>query len=69
VNVCFTVRGACAEAVCDRLLEDGLAVVGYAVVDGEKVVRVPFVNPAMGEDDIATLLGDIKRVAGELRAG
>ncbi len=69
VNVCFTVRGASSDAVCERLLEEGLAVVGYALVDGEKVVRVPFVNPSMTEEDIATLLGDIKLVAGELRAG
>ena len=67
VNVCFTVRGVCAEAVCDKLLEEGLAVVGYAVVDGEKVVRVPFVNPAMDEGDIRVLLDDIKGVAAQLR--
>lgn len=68
LNVCFSVAGVSAEKLCAELTDRGLAMVGYAMVDGKAVVRLALVNAQVGEDDVELLFENLVEVAAELRA-
>ena len=53
LNVCFSVAGVSVAELCAELTERGLAMVGYALVDGEEVVRLAMVNSQVGEDAVS----------------
>ncbi|MFT5291752.1 MAG: sulfinoalanine decarboxylase [Planctomycetota bacterium] len=67
LNVCFTVYGVSAEELCAELTKRGLAMVGYAMVDGQAVVRLPLVNSQATEDDLRLLFKSLREVAALLR--
>ena len=67
LNVCFSVAGVSVAELCAELTERGLAMVGYALVDGEEVVRLAMVNSQVGEDDVQQLFAHIAELAAELR--
>lgn len=67
LNVCFAVEGVSAEELCAELTERGLAMVGYAMVDGEAIVRLALVNAQADEEDLKLLFKRLREVAAELR--
>lgn len=67
VNVCFTVDGIDAAALCRGLWEHGIAKIGHAVVDGVAVVRWVFVNPEITTDDIDAVFDELLKLAATLR--
>lgn len=67
INVCFAVEGVSAEELCQQLTERGLAMVGYALVDGRAVVRLVLVNGQATDEDLRALMDRLKEVAAELR--
>lgn len=67
LNVCFDVEGVSAVELCAELTDRGLAMVGYALVDGEAVVRLTLVNGQVDEGDLEKLFRNLLDVAGELR--
>ncbi len=67
LNVCFAVDGVSAENLCAELTDRGLAMVGYAMVDGEAVVRLTLVNAQADENDLKLLFKRLRKVAAELR--
>lgn len=69
LNVCFAVDGVPVEELCAELTDRGLAMVGYAMVDGEAVVRLVLVNAQVGEAELALLFENLCEVAAELREG
>ena len=68
LNVCFAVEGVSAKELCAELAKRGMAMVGYAIVDGEAVVRLPLVNAQAGKDDLQLLFVRLRQIAAELRA-
>ncbi len=66
LNVCFEVREKPSQLVCERLSDQGLAVIGYGLWNGRKVIRLVTVNPEVSEHEIDRLLADTKRVAAAL---
>lgn len=64
VTVCFEVEGAGAEDICERLRAERRALVGYAEVDGERVVRLACVNADATFEDIDGFFEDVRAVAG-----
>ncbi len=52
VTCCFEVTGKSSEAICQTLRERGDAVVGFAIVDGRKVIRLACVNAENTTADI-----------------
>jgi glutamate/tyrosine decarboxylase-like PLP-dependent enzyme len=69
LNVCFAVDGVPVEELCAELTDRGLAMVGYAMVDGEAVVRLVLVNAQVGEPELELLFENLCEVAAELREG
>ena len=67
-NVCFELEGASSEAICEWLRREGIAMVGYADVDGRRVVRLAISNGATTQKDIDGFLEGVER-AGEALAG
>ena len=67
LNVCFAVEGVSAKELCAELSDRELAMVGYAMVDDEAVVRLPLVNAQAGEDELELLFAQLREVAAELR--
>jgi len=67
LNLCFTVDGVPAEALCTAMNRQGRAMVGHAYVDGEAVVRQVFLDPTMGEGDIDVFFDELHTVAATLR--
>ena len=67
LNICFSVDGVSAEELCAELTKRGLAMVGYAIVDDEAVVRLTIVNAEVAERDLRMLFTSLCEVAGELR--
>ena len=67
LNICFAVDGVSAEELCAELTKRGLAMVGYAIVDDEAVVRLTIVNAEVGERDLRMLFANLHQVASELR--
>ena len=67
LNICFAVEGVSAVALCAELTDRGLAMVGYALVDDEPVVRLTLVNAQVGDDELRFLFESLCEVADELR--
>ncbi|MFT4513701.1 MAG: glutamate/tyrosine decarboxylase-like PLP-dependent enzyme [Planctomycetota bacterium] len=67
LNVCFAVKGVSAEQLCTELTDRGLAMVGYALVDGEAIVRLVLVNAEAGKAEVQLLFKHIREVAAQLR--
>lgn len=68
VNVCFRVEGVDADELCAQLSDRGLALIGYALVDGEKVVRLTLSNAVVDEEDLRLLFRRLQQVASECAA-
>lgn len=67
INVCFDVREAQSEEICERLDRQGRLLIGHGRVDGRCAIRLVCVNPDLTEGDIDVALEEIKRAAGEVR--
>lgn len=68
LNLCFSVRGSPADALCTALNEQGRAMVGHAIVHGEPVVRLVFLDPTIETSDIDTFFSELIEVAERLRS-
>lgn len=68
VNVCFRVEGVDADELCAELSDRGLALIGYALVDGEKVVRLTLSNAVVDEEDLRLLFRRLQQAASECAA-
>lgn len=68
VNVCFTVRGADAAAVCRRLDAVHGVKVGHGTVAGRRVIRLVCADPTLGADDLDAFLAAVRTAAGETPA-
>ncbi len=69
VNVCFEVRNKSSRAICDLLRERNELLVGHAEVEGRRVIRIPFVNGSLTDDDANEMLELILNAAETLPAG
>ncbi|MCB9759696.1 MAG: aminotransferase class V-fold PLP-dependent enzyme [Alphaproteobacteria bacterium] len=67
-NVCFEVPGRSSAAICERLYDEGLAMVGTGEVCGRNTIRLVCVNPDQTTEDIDALLAAVKAVAASLPA-
>ena len=63
VNVCFEVIGKSSRDICDELRARNELLVGHAVVDGRRIIRVPLVNGDLTTGDVDEMLGLILNVA------
>ena len=63
VNVTFEVTGKGSAAICEHLRKQDRLVLGWGVVDGRRVIRVPFVNAELTEENVRTMLDEVKGVA------
>lgn len=63
LNVCFRVREVDSATLCRRLLEQGRLMVGHATVQGEEIIRVIFVNPALTQKDVAHFFKEVLECA------
>ena len=68
LTVCFRVDGIRAEDLCAELTERGVAMVGYAMVDGEAVVRLALVNAQSDEAELERLFEGLRMIAKDVRA-
>ena len=68
LTVCFRVDGIGAKDLCAELTERGLAMVGYAMVDGEAVVRLALVNAQTHEAELERLFKGLREIAKDVRA-
>ncbi len=66
VNVCFEVQGKSSRDICDTLREQNELLVGHAVVNGQRIIRVPFVNGNLTTDDVDEMLNLILKTAASL---
>lgn len=66
VNVCFEVGSKSSEAICDALHREARALVGYATVNGRRVVRVVFAHVDMTVDDVRAFFEEVRAVAASL---
>lgn len=64
VNVCFTIEGVSAEAVCKKMHEEGLAMVGYSKSKGATFVRISFINANLQYEDVDNFFEQVKKVSG-----
>jgi glutamate/tyrosine decarboxylase-like PLP-dependent enzyme len=67
VNICFTIDGVDAAAVCDLLDRTGRAKISHGDVGGVDTVRLVCVNPDLDESDFDGLFEDIRWAASQLR--
>lgn len=63
VNVCFRVRGVDPSVLCERLYRAGRLSIGHGLAGGTRVMRLPCVDPDLGEDGVAAVLAEIARAA------
>jgi glutamate/tyrosine decarboxylase-like PLP-dependent enzyme len=68
INVCFTVDGVDAATMCQALHDSERALIGFASVDGEPVLRLAVAAP-MAPEVLDTLLTSVTKTAHELRRG
>lgn len=59
VNVCFRVRGEDPAALCERLYRSGRLSIGHGLVGDSRVIRLPCVDPELGEDGIERVLTEV----------
>lgn len=69
VNVCFEVLGKSSREICDALRQRNELLVGHAMVDGQRIIRVPFVNGDLTLSDVDEMLDLVIGVADSLPAG
>ena len=69
VNVCFEVDGKSSRDICESLREQSKLLVGHAVVDERRIIRVPFVNAGLTTADLDEMLDIVLRVADSLPQG
>ncbi|MFT7600141.1 MAG: glutamate/tyrosine decarboxylase-like PLP-dependent enzyme [Acidimicrobiales bacterium] len=67
INVCFTVDGIDAATMCQALHESERALVGFASVDGEPVIRLAVAAPTTREA-LDAFLASVAKTAYELRS-
>jgi len=63
LTVCFEVEGVSSSWLCQRVHEEGLAVLGYGIVRGREVLRLVTVNPDTTPKQLDTLFDDLLRLA------
>ncbi len=63
VTVCFEVEGQDSAMICESLLHQERAVVGYAVVDGRRVIRLACVNAGLDFADIDAFFDEVREVS------
>lgn len=63
VTVCFEVKGNDSATICESLLHQERAVVGYAEVDGRRVVRLACVNAALDFADVDAFFDEVREVS------
>ncbi|MFK7962141.1 MAG: aspartate aminotransferase family protein [Phycisphaerales bacterium] len=63
VNVCFEVVGKPSDQICEYLRRAQQAVVGFAIVDGRRVIRAAFPNADLTTEAIDRLIDDIADAA------
>jgi len=63
LTVCFEVEGVSSSWLCQRLHEEGLAVLGYGIVRGREVIRLVTVNPQTTPEQLDTMFDDLLRLA------
>jgi len=68
VNICFQVRGADSQRLCQELDRRSLLKVSYGSFRDETFIRLVFVNPDMTETGVGEILAIIKGTAKTLRA-
>ena len=68
MNVCFEVTGKGSAAICEMLRKEDRLMLGWGVVEGRRVIRLPFVNSEITMDDVRMILDEIKAVASRLGA-
>lgn len=68
-NVCFEVADRRSDDVCERLRRRALAMVGYGVVRGRRVIRMAVVNGDMDRHDIDAFLEAVEQVRDEAEPG
>lgn len=67
LNLCFTVQDVDPPTLCRLLNFEGRAMVGFANVQGESVVRVVFLNPEVTTADVDAFFESVVTVAERLR--
>lgn len=67
LNLCFTVAGVDADVLCTELNRQGRAMVGHALVDGQVVVRVVFLNASATPEHIDAFFAHVLETAAVLR--
>lgn len=66
LNVCFYVDGVDTEKLCAELALQKKLKVSYGIVDGRTIVRMVFLNPDLNENELDSIIADIKEVAQSL---
>jgi sulfinoalanine decarboxylase/sulfinoalanine decarboxylase/aspartate 1-decarboxylase len=66
VTACFEVNGRDSTELCELLRTQNRAMVGYAHVDGRRVIRLALVNGDIGETEIDEFFGHLREVAAQL---
>jgi sulfinoalanine decarboxylase/sulfinoalanine decarboxylase/aspartate 1-decarboxylase len=66
INVCFEVKGKSSKDICALLDRTGRLKIGFGTVDGRDMIRMVCVNPDVTEDDLRSVLMEIKSAAAEL---
>lgn len=66
VTVCFEVTGKGSAAICEHLRKQDRLMLGWGIVDERRVIRVPFVNADLAEEDVKMMLDEVKTVAAKL---
>lgn len=69
LNVCFSVEGVAAEALCAQLDANGDAKVSWGFVDGNAIVRLILVNPDLTSSDLDRFFRALLQTANRLRIG
>ncbi len=69
INVCFEVIGKPSRDICETLRKQGKLLVGHAVVNERRIIRVPFVNAGLTTTDLDEMLETILSVANTIPAG
>jgi sulfinoalanine decarboxylase/sulfinoalanine decarboxylase/aspartate 1-decarboxylase len=69
MTVCFEVDGKPSDELCERLRRDGLEVVGFAHVDGRRVIRLACVNAAATTADIDRFFEHLRAAADDCPDG
>lgn len=67
LNVCFSVAGVAADALCDHLDQERTVKVSWGKVDGAPIVRLVLVNPDLTQADLDHIFAELLDAAARLR--